>query len=96
MATDVGAVVIAVDEIDVGVAGRSEENGVAWGQAAVGVGAGIDGAEVGFGFDDASGEEFPALPEDGGCGSPRGDSARLAADEKLAQELAGDQAGSRE
>ena len=61
LATDVGAVVIAVDEIDVGVAGRTEENRVARGLAVVGMGAGIDGAEVGFGFDDASGEELPTF-----------------------------------
>jgi hypothetical protein len=56
-AADVGAVVISINEVDVGVAGRSEENRVARGLAAVGVGTGVEGAEVGLGFDDASGEE---------------------------------------
>ena len=61
VATDVGAVVIAVDEIDVDMAGRAEENRVAGSLSVVGMGAGIDGAKVGLGFDDASGEEFPTF-----------------------------------
>jgi hypothetical protein len=48
--------VVSVDEIDVGVAGRAEENGVARGESAIGVGGRVVEAEVGFGFDDASGE----------------------------------------
>jgi hypothetical protein len=54
---DVGAEVSSVDEIDVGVAGWAEEDGVARGLSTVGVGSGIDGSEIGFGFDDASGED---------------------------------------
>ncbi len=77
LATDVGAVVISVDEIDVGVAGRAEEDGVAKGLSVVGVGAGIDGSQVGFGFDDASGES----------------EGTVAADEKFAEKFAGDGAG---
>jgi len=56
LATDVGAVMIAVDEVDVSVAGRSEKNRVAGGESVVGVGSGIGEAEVGFDLDDASGE----------------------------------------
>jgi hypothetical protein len=68
---------VAVDEIDVGVAGRSEEDSVAGGDAAIGVRAGIDGSEVGFGFYDASGEEGSAIT----------------ANEEFAEEFAGDVAG---
>jgi hypothetical protein len=65
---------VAVDEIDVGVAGRSKQDGVARGHAAIGVRAGVKGSEVGFDFYDASGEEGSAV----------------AAYKQLAEELAGD------
>ena len=55
-AGDVEAVVVAVDEIDVGVAGWAEEDGIAGGEAGGGVGGGIVLAEIGFDFDDAGGE----------------------------------------
>ncbi len=45
---------IAVDEIDVSVAGWAEENGGAGGDAGEGVGGGIGLPEVGLDFDDAS------------------------------------------
>ena len=68
---------ISVDEVDVGVAGRAEKDGIAEGASGGGVGGGIVGAEVGFGLDDASGENVLAM----------------AADENLAEEFAGDDAG---
>lgn len=48
------AVVEAVDEVDVGVSHGAEEDAVAVGLADVGVGGRIMGAEIGFGFDDAT------------------------------------------
>ena len=54
-AGDVEAVVSSVDEVDIGVAGRAEENGVAEGASGGGVGGGVVFAEVGFDFDDAGG-----------------------------------------
>jgi len=53
---DIEAIVIAVDEVDVGVPGRSEKNGGAGGVAGGGVGGGIEFSEVGFNFDDAGRE----------------------------------------
>jgi hypothetical protein len=44
----------SVDEIDVGVAGRAEEDGVAGSLSRGGVGGGIVLSEVGFDLDDAS------------------------------------------
>ena len=58
LAGEVKAVVHAVDEIDVGEAGRTEEDGVAGGFADEGVGGWVVEAEVGFDFRDASGEAF--------------------------------------
>jgi len=55
-AGDVETVVGAVDEVDVGVAGWSEQHGRASGVSGGGVGGGIIFAEVGFDFDDAGGE----------------------------------------
>ena len=52
-AGDVEAIVVAVDEVDVGVAGGSEENLVAGGLAAGGVGGIVVGTEIGLEFDDA-------------------------------------------
>ena len=67
LAGDVDAVVHAVDEVDVGVAGFAEHDGVAGRDAAKAVGGRVgDGAVravVGFDFDDATGE--PAV-----CGAP--------------------------
>ena len=56
LAGDVQAVVHAVDEVDVGEARRSEENGIAGGLADVGMGSGIVEPEIGFDLDDAAGE----------------------------------------
>ena len=53
---NVQAVVIAVDEIYIGVAGWAEENGGAGGDAGEGVGGGVGLPEVGFDLDDASSE----------------------------------------
>jgi hypothetical protein len=58
---DIQAVVIAVDEINVSVAGRAEEDGVARGMAGGGVSGGIIGAEVGLDFDDAPGKTNRAV-----------------------------------
>jgi len=51
----VEAVVIPVNEVDVGVTGWSEEHGSAGGVAGGRVGGGVVLAEVGFDFDDAGG-----------------------------------------
>jgi hypothetical protein len=56
IAGDVQAVVTAVDEINVGVAGRAEEDGVAGGFSGGGVGGEVVFCEIGFDFDDAGGE----------------------------------------
>ena len=56
LAGDIEAVVVAVDEVNVGVARRPEQNRGAGGVAGGGVGGGIVLAEVGFDFDDAGGE----------------------------------------
>lgn len=60
---EIEALVDAVDEIDVGAAGRAEDDLGAGGDAAGGVGGFVIEAEVGFGFDDGGGvgaadEEF--------------------------------------
>lgn len=63
-AGEIHAVVAAVDEVEIGVAGRTEENAVAPGGAAMrmgrGVGARIVRAEVSFDLDDAAGEPAEA------------------------------------
>ncbi len=51
---DVQAVMIAVDEVDVGMTGRPEEHGVAGGIASGGVGSGVVFAEISFDFDNAA------------------------------------------
>ena len=56
LAGEVEAVVHAVDEVDVGEAGRPEEDCVARGFADEAVGGGVGEAEVGFDFGDAAGE----------------------------------------
>ncbi len=76
-AGDVEAVVIAVDEVDVGVAGGAEEDGIAGGAAGGGVSCGVVFSEVGFDFDDAGGERI----------------ASAIADEDFAEEFAGHAAG---
>ena len=53
LARHVEAIVIAVDEINVGVAGRAEQDRIAGGVACGGVGRGIVCSEVGLDFDDA-------------------------------------------
>ena len=59
----VEAIVIAVDEINVGVAGRSEENRVARGLASIGVRGGIVLSEVSLDLDDPARQPpLPALP----------------------------------
>ena len=73
----VEAVVHAVDEVDVGVAGWAEEGEVVGGEAAVGVGCGVGEAEVGLDLGDAAGE---ALAVEG-------------ADEEFAEESSGDDLG---
>jgi hypothetical protein len=59
LATDVHAVITAVDGVNIGVPGRTEEDEVARGGTAMRVGGWIGrdvvGAEVGFDFDDSSG-----------------------------------------
>ena len=55
-AGDIEAVVDSIDEVDVGVAGGSEDDFVARRTAGGGVRGGIVYAEVGFRFDDAAGQ----------------------------------------
>jgi hypothetical protein len=52
----VEAVMISVNEVDVGVTGRAEQNSVAQGAASGGVRGRIVGAEIGFHLNDAAGE----------------------------------------
>ncbi len=52
---------IAVNEINVRVSGRTEEHHIARRAADGSVCGGIVGTQVGFDFDDASGEKFAAL-----------------------------------
>jgi hypothetical protein len=56
LAGDVEAVVISIDEIDISVAGRAEENGIAHGLTDRGVGGKVILAEISFDFDDAGRE----------------------------------------
>lgn len=51
----VQALVHAIDEINVGIAGRSEHDSGALGQAARGMGGDVGKAEIGFGFDNHAG-----------------------------------------
>jgi hypothetical protein len=55
--------VIAVDEINVGVAGRAEQDGVTSSIAGGGVSSGIVGSEVSFDFDDAGCEADRAFAD---------------------------------
>ena len=55
---------ISVDEVDVGITGWAEEDVIAEGASGGGVSGGIVGTEVGFGLDDASGENVPAVAAD--------------------------------
>lgn len=76
-AGDIEAIVIAVDEIDIGVAGRSEEDGGTGGVAGRGMGGRIIPAEVGFDFYDAG----------------RKGASWCGANQQLAQKAASDAAG---
>jgi hypothetical protein len=75
-AGDIEAVVIAIDEIDIGVTGRAEEDGVAGGASDGGVGRGVVCAEISFHFDDAA-REVNLL---------------VGADEEFTEKIAGDAA----
>src|SRR5271170_3193225 len=77
MGGGVEAVVHAVDEVDVGAAGWTEEGEVVGGEAAVGVGGGVGETEVGLDLGDAAGEAL----------------AVEIADEKLAEEGSRDDLG---
>ena len=71
-AGNIQAVVIAVNEVHVGVSGRPEEDGIARSAAGVSVRRRIFGSEIGFVFDDTASEQR----------------ASFAADQQLAQQLA--------
>lgn len=60
-ARDVETEVISIDEVDINVAGRSEEDGIAEGASGGRVGGGIVDTEIGFGLDDASSEDVLAV-----------------------------------
>lgn len=83
LAGDVQAEVIAVDEIDVSVARRSEEHAIAVGGTGGGVSRGVIGSKVGFGFNDATGKNDAT-------GSKM---AMFAADQKFSKKVAGHGAG---
>src|SRR5205807_70615 len=88
-AGDVETVVIAVDEVDVGVAGKSEEDGVAGRLAGGGVGGGIVDTEIGFNLDDAGGEiEAGSLADQDFAEEVAGYTARV-----TGEECAGERAG---
>jgi len=55
---------IAIDEINVRMPGRAEEDGVARRPSDRGMGSWIISPEVGFDLDDAAGEKFAALAAD--------------------------------
>ena len=61
LACDVEAIVIAVDEINIGMAGGAEQDRSAGSVAGGGVGRGIELSEVGFDFDDAGGETWGSV-----------------------------------
>ncbi len=88
---DVQAVVTAVDEIDVGVAGGAEENCVAGGFSGGGVGGKVVLCEIGFDFDDAGGEMGRVSAEEEFPEEVAGDGAGIAG-EKVAWERAGAEA----
>jgi len=77
MRGDVETVVQAVDEVDIYVSGRAEEDCVAGSETAGCVGCRVDEAKVGFDFDDAGGETL----------------ALEVADEELAEEGSGNDLG---
>jgi len=79
--------VIAVDEINVGVPGRSEENGVAGGTAGSGVSGRIVDSEVGFDFDDAGDEASLALAHQNFSQKGASDAARAPAEESAFQRV---------
>ena len=58
LAGDIEAVIHAIDEVNVGMAGRAEEDSIAGGFSGEGVGGRVVGAEVGFDFDDAADRGF--------------------------------------
>lgn len=74
---NIQTVVIAVDEVNVGEAGRTEENRITRGFADGGMGSHVLFTEIGLGLDNATGE----------------DATSVAANEKLAQEFTGNDAG---
>jgi len=61
LTADVRTVVISVDEINICMAGRTKEDSIARSPADVGVSARVAHAKVGFGFDNASGEQKTPL-----------------------------------
>ena len=64
LAGNVQAVMTSVDEINIGVAGRTEENGVAGGAAGGGVRGGIGFSQIRFNFNDTSGKKLAAAAAD--------------------------------
>ena len=57
LAGDIQTIVIAVDKVDVGEAGRSEEDCVARSFSGCGVGGGVVFSKIGFDFNDTGGEK---------------------------------------
>ena len=81
LAGDIQAIVISVNEIDVGVPRWTEQDGVAQGLAAVGMGCGVFVAEVGFDFDDAGSETRCSFADKDFSENIAGDAARPAGEE---------------
>jgi hypothetical protein len=79
LAGDVEAIVIAVDEVNVGVARRAEKNGGSSGVAGGGVRGEIVFAEIGFDLDDAGGKmEWAIVAKKDFAQEVAGDAARVA------------------
>ena len=79
---------VAVDEVDVGVAGRAEKHGIAQGSASGGVSSRIVNAEVGFDLDDTSGQSRgPGVSDEDLAQQLSGYAARIAGEESAIKGL---------
>jgi hypothetical protein len=88
-AGDVETVMIAVDEINVSVTGRAEQDRVAGGSAGGGVSGGIVLAEIGFNFDQAGGKDFCSGAEQEFANQIAGDAAGRAGEKGSSQRMSG-------
>ena len=96
LAGDVEAIVIAVDEVDIGVARRAEKNGGAGGVASGGVSSEVVFSEIGFDFDNASREmEWAIVAEENFAKEGPGHAAGVAGVEGSREWGGGHRLGSR-